>query len=583
MNIGLAARFIVTAILLVIGLQQSASAALVVTSPGAGSSTIAAGDDYATQVIGDAWDMNNPEDIDTDDSLNLTSQTYSGGYFSATDISAVNTCGAYFFPLVMGYGTQTVTITRGPRFPIDTSKYRYFTMKIEQSGGGTQAQSNRVIFFQDGDSTVNGTFGSSTFGSVTPNQWNIQTWDFFTDVFTTGGYKAWTSLPHVEGLQVPICNSGSPNLKVDWIRLTAAPTPDELFHVTWTDSVSSTYTITAIDADGARFQLASGVSGTSYDADFSRLAPADYHVEVKSTNNTALSSGVLHINTPPQVDITSPSIRGEQNQSYALTAFGYQWGPMAAKDFTSVTNFTNVSYTNPVGSFSARPTNGDPQLVMNTSGHMIDATLYRSICFTQEIFGPRSVGDGSVARVFWGVNSSNVAITTDIVLGSGLREYCLPDLADTTAVPLVSGPAWAGKLGFLRFDPDEFTPPSGCNTPETCHDVRLDSIILSPFAVAAPSYTLHWSVTDADYTGGGSIQILLDPDKTFDNGNEIVIATVPYTVGSYELEVDSSIPDGTYNVVLLTDDGINAVPQYAGGKLITRHADEIFHSGFETP
>jgi len=579
MNIRVAVCFLPFA-MVAIGLPSIADA-LVVTSPGAGSSTIAAGDDYATQVMGDAWDMQNAQDIDTDESVNLASQTYSGGYFSATDTSALNTCGASFVPLEAGFGAHTVTITRGPKFPIDTSKYRYFTMKIKQSGG-SQAQTDRVIFYQDGDSTINGTYGSSTFGSVSPGQWNFQTWDFFNDVFTSNPYMAWTSLPHVEGLQVFICNSGSPNLQIDWIRLTAAPTAAQKFNVTWSDTTSGSYTITAIDSDNARFTLGSGISGTSYSADFSRLAPGDYHVEVSRTGAIASSTGVVHINTPPQIGITSPSERGEQSLSYALTSFGYQWGPMAAKDFKTVTNFTNVSYTNPVGSFSARPTNGDPQLVMNTTGHTIDASLYRSFCFTQEVFGPFDVGAGSVARVFWGVTQANVAITTDIVVGSGLREYCIPDLADTANVPLVSGPPWAGSLGFLRFDPDEFTPPPGCNTPQTCHDVRIDSIVLSPFAKAAPSYTLHWSVADTDYAGGGSIKIYLDPDKTFGNGNEISIATVPYTVGSYNLTAGATIPNGTYNVVLVADDGINSVATYAGGKLITVSGnDEIFGNGFE--
>ncbi len=556
--------------------------ALVVTSPGTGSSIIAAGDDYATQVMGDAWDMNNAQDIDTDESVNLASQTYSGGYFSATDTSAVNACGASFVPLEAGFGSHTVTITRGPKFPIDTSKYRYFTMKIKQSGGAA-AQTDRVIFYQDGDSTINGTYGSSTFGSVTPNQWNFQTWDFFNDVFTTNPYMAWTSLPHVEGLQVPICNSGSPNLQIDWIRLTAAPTAAQKFNVTWSDTTSSSYTITAIDSDGARFTLASGVTGTAYDADFSRLAPGNYHVEVMRTGATATSAGVVHINTPPQTTITSPSERGEQSQSYALTSFGYQWGPMASKDFKSVIDFKNVVYNNPVGSFYGRPTSGDPQLIMNTTGHTIDANLYRSFCFTQEVFGPFDVGQGSVVRVFWGVTQATVAITTDIVIGSGLREYCIPDLADAANVPLVSGPAWAGTLGFLRFDPDEFTPPANCNsTPEVCRDVRIDSIILSPFAKAAPAYTLHWSVADADYASGGSINIYLDPDKTFRNGNEILIATVPYTAGSYNFTAGAAIPNGTYNVALVVDDGVNAVTTYAGGKLITVSGnDEIFGNGFD--
>src|SRR4051812_19551980 len=105
-------------------------AALTVTSPGAGSSTIAAGNDFATQVIGDAWDMKNAQDIDTDESASLNSQTFSGGVFSATDPEAVGGCALAFFPMFMGYGTQTVAVARGQKFAIDTSVYRYFTMKI---------------------------------------------------------------------------------------------------------------------------------------------------------------------------------------------------------------------------------------------------------------------------------------------------------------------------------------------------------------------------------------------------------------------------------------------------------------------
>jgi hypothetical protein len=551
---------------------------LTVTHP-ATDVTLAAGDDYATQVLGDAWDMSNAEDVDTDESGNLNLQTIGSGMYSATSNSCSS--GANFYPVFQGYGKQTVAISRGRLDPIATSRYRYLTIKILT----TTAQQTRAVFLEDGDSYANQTFGSSFFKSTAASTWTIQSWDMQTESFTAPPNHAWTTYPLLQGLRFDPCTAGSANIQVDWIRLTAPPAADQEYNVTWSDSGTMTYTISAVDSSGTRYVFATNVSGTSYLADFSRLSPGDYTVEVKRADNiTALSPGTVLINTPPQVNITSPSVRGEQSQSYALTTFGYQWGPMADKDFSLITNFKNVSYTNPVGSFSARPTNGDPQLVLNTTGRTIDANRYRSICFTQEIFGLRSIGDGSIARIFWGVTSANVAITTDIALSGGLHEVCLPDLADAAAVPLVSGPPWAGTFGFLRFDPDEFTPPPGCNTPQLCHDVRLDSIILSPFAQAAPSYTLRWSVIDPDYAAGGSVRILLDPDRTFGNGNEISVATVPFTQTSYMLTGGGAIPDGTYNVVLLTDDGTNTVAQYARGKLIT-HAgsDEIFRNGFELP
>jgi hypothetical protein len=561
-----------------------AFATLSVTAPPAGSTTISAGNDYATQVIGDAWDMNNVQDIDTDESALLSPQTIAGGIFSATNTDTVGACNAYFYPLFMGYGTQTVAIARGQRFPIDNSQYRYLTMKLKATAGAS-AQQDRIFYYENGDSTGNGRLGGTSLGNVTPNAWNVQTWDLATDTLPPP-YFTWTSLSQVRGIRVALCNAGSPNLQVDWIRITAPPSAGQSYTVTWTDTGSTTtYAITAIDGDMARYQFATGISGTSYSANFSRLAPGDYHVEVKRADNTtATSTGVVHVNIPPQVNISAPSVRGEPAKSYAITQQGGQWGPMSATDFAAVVNFKNVVYTNPVGSFSGRPLNNDPEFIMKTAGHTIDASLYRSACFTQQVFGTRSVGSGSVARFFWGPSSSSVSTTTDIVLGNGLVEYCLPDLADTAAVPLVPGSPqpWAGNIGYFRMDPDELTPAGGCSTPQTCFDVRLDSIILAPFATASPIYTVHWTVTDADFVSGGSIQIFLDPDTTFDNGNEIGVATVPYTAGSYTLVADKSIPNGTYYLVLLADDGRNAVAQYAGGKIVTDSADIIFRDGFET-
>ena len=54
-----------------------------------------------------------------------------------------------------------------------------------------------------------------------------------------------------------------------------------------------------------------------------------------------------------------------------------------------------------------------------------------------------------------------------------------------------------------------------------------------------------------------------------------------YTIGSYKLVADQNIPNGTYYLVLLADDGLNSVPQYAGGKIVTNNSDVIFRDSFE--
>jgi hypothetical protein len=265
---------------------------------------------------------------------------------------------------------------------------------------------------------------------------------------------------------------------------------------------------------------------------------------------------------------------------------GNPWGPIDAGDFAAVLNFTNVNYNTPPGSFYGRPTNNDPGWILNLGGHTIDTSLYRSLCFTLEVFGPRQVGLGSVARLFWGNSPSQLTTSKDIPLDDNLgdttpSEYCIADLA---AVPLESNPlggGWSGSKSVLRLDPDEFTPPLGCNTPDTCHDVRLDSVVLAPFASANPGYTFTWSVSDPDDTTV-MLHLALDPDTTPGNGNEFVIGNlvVGNGNGSFAWSGSPPVPSGTYHVLATVDDGRNPVNQYAGGVLLVT-SDRIFANGFE--
>ena len=196
-----------------------------------------------------------------------------------------------------------------------------------------------------------------------------------------------------------------------------------------------------------------------------------------------------------------------------------------------------------------------------------------------------------MARVFWGNSPAALTTSQDIVLDDNLgdtvvSEYCIPDLA---AAPLETNPPqnggiWSGTKSVFRLDPDELTPPGACSTADTCHDVRLDSVILSPFAEAYPDYLVQWTLSpDPDYSGGGFTQIFLDPDKTFGNGNEIRVAVLAYTLGAnqFKFVAGKNIANGTYNLAVQADDGVNTVTQYAGGPIIVRNDDVIFRDGFD--
>lgn len=565
-------------------------AALVVTQP-TGSTVISAGDDYATQVLGNAWDMNDSIDIASQESAAVTSQLFSAGVFSG-DTTAN---GANIYPVFMGYASS-INLSRGALHPIDTSHYRYVTYKLRVNQS-TQPQFTRVIGVLDG-----GSYGASPKVTVVegrytaplPNSaWKIVNFDMVSS--NDNLFYQWTDFSQLTGLRIdPASTNVSPyasaHFDIDWIRLTAPATAAQKCTVQWADpGFSGPYSIAAIDADGTSYTLGTNVSGSSYSADMTFLPPGQYAITVARGSVSAASS-VFRINNPPKIAMTAPSVRGEQALDFATTIVGNPWGPIDATDFSispASTNFMNVSYNTPSGAFYGRPLNSDPNLFFNLGGHAIDASVYRSLCFTMEVFGPRKVGQGSVARLFWGNSTSALTTTDDIVLddnlsGTQVGEYCIPDLASALLESNQNGGTWLGSKTVFRLDPDELAPPPGCGTRDTCHDVQLNAVVLSPFAQANPSYTFNWNLSDVD-NGSVTLSLALDPDTIARNGNEIPVygSTASIGHGQFAWTAPASIPYGTYHVRVSADDGLNMVDQYAGGVIIVGPRDGIFRSGLE--
>jgi hypothetical protein len=583
-------KLLIAPFCLIVALPQTVLA-LSVTQPTA-ATVVQAGDDYATQVLGNAWDMNDPVDIDTQESFLVTGQGFSGGTYSGT--TSAN--GANVYPVFMGLASS-INLSRGASHPIDTSHYRYVTYKLRVNQA-SQAQFTRVVGVLDGGSyaaTPKPTVAESNYSAQLPNNtFVIASFDMVTN--NDNLYYHWTDFPQLTGLRIDPAstNAGGAyatvSFSIDWVRLTAPASAAQKTSVQWTDAPVSTYTVTAIDPSGTTFVLGTNIATTTFLADTSFLPPGAYQVQVARTNNTATGlSGTFHINAPPQIAITAPSVRGEQSKSFAASVVGNAWGPIDASDFSNVVNFTNVSYAMPAGSFYGRPVNNDPNVFFNLGGHSIDTSLYRSVCFTMEVFGPRNVGLGSVARLFWGSSAGALTTSDDIVLDDNAgdtvaSEYCIPDLAAANIVDPTSpanGGTWSGTKAFFRLDPDELTPTGGCSTRDTCHDVQLNSMVLSPFAHANPNYTFTWTLNDAD-NATTTLQLALDPDTNPGNVNEFVIYNQPTAngPGSFPWPGSATIPSGTYHVLAIADDGVNVVEQYAGGLIIVT-SDHIFRNGFE--
>lgn len=595
------------AVLFSLGVQ----AAVVVTAPNGSSPRVAAGTDFATEVIGNAWDMDRARDVHLAESTDLVNQQVVGGDYLAT---TGNTDGnpvidPSFFMLFQGI-QRSIPNASGDLFPIETGRFRYVTFKARVSGGGASGNQLAMVFwYRDRDSIPDRTFGCSSFITIPVGGWQIVTVDLTVGAQSDGcgslGNKQWTDTALQRGLRIdpvifPGDGSGAGvNVEIDWIRLTS-PTvsASQRFNVTWTDNVTSQpYTVTAIDGDGARFVLGSGIAGTarSFDADLSRLAPGSYTIEVANGASSGNGPAPLVVNRPPEIVIETPSVRGDQSRNYALVERGQSWGPMDAGDVLVTSNLANVSYSNPSGSLTGRPTSNDPAIVFNTGiptggstgGDPIDASVYKSLCYTAQVQGPRDIGAGSVARILYGNSLSTLSTTFDIIVEEGLNETCFRDLGTLTLEP-GSPSTWSGLVNFIRFDPHEFPVPAACSgnpTPANCRDVRLDSFILSPYFRADPAFLFDWSIADTD-SASQTVEIFVDSDRNPQNGNETEVLQVPSSTGPDDVAWTAAAPvvPGTYNVFFRVSDGVNAIVQYASGPLVVASVVDpalIFANGFE--
>lgn len=559
---------------------------LTVTAPE--NTVVAAGRDYATEVLADPWDFDGPGDIDIFELRDLTDPTFSGGVLRATTTGPDSNIWMIFQGV-----PSALNLTRGALNPIDNSRYTHLSLKMRLSNNdsselpGSNRKTN-AFFYEDENAIPDGRFGFTSFLTFPDNQWHIVSIDL-TDPDNIGNNSnfLWTDFPQIEGFRIdPSGALAGVDVELDWARLTRDPGAETEVTVSWTDA-SAPVDIFAVDDDDASLLLAQDVAGNSAAVRLAGLAPGEYRIEVDDGTGRQSSPGVVTVNAPPRLLFEQPDVRGADDQAYGAAINGNDWQSLDSGDIDRVINVTSLDFANPSGTLYGRPTSNDPTIVFFTPD-AVDADLYRAVCYTLEIAGPRNIGAGSVARLFWGDSLSNLFTGDDIVVQAGVNEYCIGDMRD---LPLEGGSTgdWQGTPQWFRLDPHEFPLNGGCpgsGSPEQCRDFRLHSITLAPFDSATPEFTLEWSAVDI--APGSEIDLLLDPDRNPDNGNEVVIATdiAAQTSGSLNFDFATlGVSSGEYWVLGIISDGINSNQRYSGGplRLAGMVDDAIFSDGFESP
>ena len=258
--------------------------------------------------------MNQPEDVVLVESLNVTGETVGGGIYSGQSING----DANVWMSFAGFVSAVNLLETGNRFPIDTSVYRNFSVKVRMSGPGIQVF--QVLYFEDETSIVKrGTLARACSSMFNPNEWTILSFDLQTQSFAagpSGSSFVWQDRPLIQGLRVDPSAQTGVTYEIDWIRLTPAPTGgNTATTVSWSGNVGSV-DIFAVDAMGTDLLLASGVGGSSISVDFTALPPgkllrSGLRMRSAPTLHRDRSSSTAHPNsiscspTPPETPQTT--------------------------------------------------------------------------------------------------------------------------------------------------------------------------------------------------------------------------------------------------------------------------------------
>jgi hypothetical protein len=538
------------------GVTLRAQGTISVTIP----ARLAAGPDYATEVLGDPWDMCNPQDISPspDERIGFSSFSFLtapcriGGTTTAVNGGADSS----IWMLYPGIFDGALNPGRnGRNFPIDTGRYQTLSYKLSSTG----TEDPQVYWTHNPYAHPSGIgMGARILPKVFPGT-QITVADLTQSLFP--GVSPWTN-GVVRGFRLDP-NSISPVVDAfyHWVRLTPSNSSPLAVRQTITWTGSGPASITVRDSEGTAYVIATSVTSNSYLWFYGFLPPGSYTLSV--SNSSGSGSAVFSINRPPSIVVTDPS--PTTGEDYATKVLGNPWDMNDASDIqlTGFDYLTNLSFSG--GRLHATNTINDPNvtLLSNSNNSVpIDTSKYRYLTFRLQVDGPFDLGEGSVARIFWSSSSqmSGLTATTsqDIVVWPGMNSYTV-DLAPLSTAPdgglEVTGPAeaWgAGNKRHLRFDPHEFPQA------RTFH---LDDVRLTAKPVATSSFTIKFVGADAD-GDPATAALYYDIDTNPANGRSLITSGIPLSAGAFVWNT-AGVQPGEYYIYAEASDGLQAIGRYS--------------------
>ncbi|MBN8548808.1 MAG: hypothetical protein J0M12_05800 [Deltaproteobacteria bacterium] len=330
-------------------LAAQVDAQVSITTPTVSDTKLASAPDYASEVLSDAWDMDKSSDfanfIDIADlGSGITNLSFSGGLANFTIPSAE---GAFFHLLSPGQCSTNALGKNGQAFPIDTTKYRYLSIRMNTTVGSEM----RVLWYRGCNYATN--WVRSLPISTSPG-WHTYTIDLATigHQSSSGGDVAWNAAP-ATGLRIDPGYSGT--LSIDWVRLTGTP-PAE-------GSSSASYSFTSSGANSRHSMFLD-----DDDNPFNGYTTAP----ILDSGST----GTLNVSTE-YLAPGSYRVSGVTSDDFA-TLRADPWDMQSSVDVQQMVGVSNPSFSS--GAFTGTAS-GDAYFLLNLFGASINSSVYRYLCF----------------------------------------------------------------------------------------------------------------------------------------------------------------------------------------------------------
>lgn len=429
--------------------------------------TLPEGNDFATRVLRDPWDMGEFSDVSQwfnhIPGAHLENFQIQDGVFSAT------TSGGYFFTLFAGYPPAVKSGKIGARFPIPSSQYACFAMAMYVETGGLDYYH---VSWQADQNLVDSGFIYNT--PVASGIWKLYQVDLRTWGYISG--ERWTDRAFWQGLRVQPATNPNTQFAVDWVRLTdCSPVIHNLQNLPagtydlWLGTGTPERQILAVE----NFEPEG--NGT-YAWDVQGIAPGSYRYYITPVGGgAAVQQGDMVINQTPIVHFVRPSpLTGVD---YATTS-GNAWD-MSASDDTTQIKCTIPTYEDGLLKLDTKPPSQvpgcvrsganevDPNVLLNTP-QAVDIRQYRYLSFHHKLDGAWSLPEqGMIVRWIWVTSNPGTDchyVSRSVSLDVFWDTYVVDLHEGWNGIPEESEPSWCGLTAWrdqsypvirFRLDPNE--------------------------------------------------------------------------------------------------------------------------------